>query len=314
MRHRSGRPVVVTGAAGFIGQQVVAELVRRGRSAVALDRQPWPGPLPDGVREAQVDLVRADPVITEVLDSSAGVIHLAGRPGVRDTSPGVEHDRTRDNVLATCRVLAATPADIPLVVASSSSVYGGSGGRPSRETDPLRPRGGYARSKVLAEAACDSRLSSGAPLTVVRPFTVVGTGQREDMAVARWLRAAAEGRALPVFGSLERSRDLTDVREVSAALVDLLGIGYAGHLNLASGTPRTLADITDAVARAVGLEHVAVDLRPAPVDDPPATHADTTRLREVLERVLPLDLDRVVAEAAASVLGPAPPRRSYLVS
>ena len=92
-------------------------------------------------------------------------------------------------MLTTRHVLAAATG--PVLAASSSSVYGGSlGGRASHEDDDLRPVGGYARSKVAAEALCAEHRDAGEAVCVVRPFTVVGPGQRPDMAVDRWLRAA----------------------------------------------------------------------------------------------------------------------------
>jgi hypothetical protein len=73
-------------------------------------------------------------------------------PGCVMPGPGVDGLRYRDNVLAAERVLRAVPPSVPVVVASSSSVYGGAlhGGRlhPSRESDPLRPCGPAAATRA----------------------------------------------------------------------------------------------------------------------------------------------------------------------
>ena len=159
--------VVVTGAAGFLGRALVASLAVDGIPVVAVDRRPPPdGP---GVTALRADLLDRDPAVTEALRRADAVFHLAGRPGVRDTGAAADAARTRDNVHATAAVLATVPPGPPLVVTSSSSVYGGAAGRPSRESDPLRPLGGYARSKVAVE-----RLCAGRPVAVLRPFTVAG--------------------------------------------------------------------------------------------------------------------------------------------
>jgi nucleoside-diphosphate-sugar epimerase len=291
-------PVVVTGAAGFIGSAVVSRLLEVGEQVVAIDRLPV---LRAGVTTVRADLCDGEPAVQGALRAADSVIHLAGCPGVRDRAPGVQRRRRRDNVDATRAVLAATPADVPVVVASSSSVYGGARhGRASREGDPCHPVGGYAASKVRAERLCVSRLDRGAPLVVARPFTVVGEGQRPDMALSRWIAAARRGRPLRVLGSLDRTRDFTDVRDVARALIALRGSG--GVVNVGAGSPRSLRDAIGAVAVVLEVEPV-VDVVPAAPEEVPDTWADTSRLAELTGFVPRTDLvDAVARVAGASAL------------
>jgi nucleoside-diphosphate-sugar epimerase len=295
--------VVVTGSSGFVGRTVVAELARRGRAVVAVDRRPAPaGVAGDGPSPLVLtgDLLHRDELVDAALDAASAVIHLAGCPGVRDDVPDVGRRRHRDNVLATARVLASVPAHVPVVVASSSSVYGGSTGRPSRESDRPAPRGGYARSKLAVEDLCARRAAAAGRVTVVRPFTVVGEGQRPDMAVARWLAAAYADRPLEVYGSLERTRDLTDVRGIARVLATLAEPGCAptGVLNVGTGRPHTLAEVVDAVAEATG-RAVRTRLTPAETVEPADTWADTARLRSVVGFVPRTDLCDVVRRQLA---------------
>jgi len=285
--------VVVTGSAGFVGAAVVRALRRAGHDCVGLDRRPGDGLTTDLV----ADLLEQDPAADAALREAAGVVHLAARAGVRDAEPGIDAARRRDNVEATDRVLALVPPDRPLVVTSSSSVYGGAHGHPCRETDPLQPRGGYARSKVEVEQLCARR---GGAVVVVRPFTVLGEGQRPDMALARWAEQARAGRPLTVLGSLDRTRDVTDVRTVAAVLVRLLELGGQGTVNVGSGRPRSLAALVAAVARAVGTA-VEVAVQPATVEEPPDTLADVRRLHRLVGRCAPLDLDDAVGRAVRTL-------------
>jgi nucleoside-diphosphate-sugar epimerase len=213
----------------------------------------------------------------------------------------VERRRRRDNVEATQALLAATPIDVPVVVASSSSVYGGARyGRASRESDPCHPVGGYAASKVRAERLCAARVDVGAPLAVARPFTVVGEGQRPDMALSRWITAVRRGRPLRVLGSLDRTRDFTDVREVARALAALRGA--AGVVNVGAGSPRSLRDAVDAVGAVLGVDPV-VEVVPAAPEEVPDTWADPSHLAELTGIVPVTDLvDAVARIADASVL------------
>jgi nucleoside-diphosphate-sugar epimerase len=303
--------VVVTGSSGFVGRALVAELTRRGCSVVAIDRRPAPAdPVPQGSRPLVLtgDLLHRDELMDVAFGSADAVVHLAGCPGVRDDTADVARRRHRDNVLATARVLAAVPTDVPVVVASSSSVYGGSSGRPSLESDPLAPRGGYARSKVAVEDLCARRAATGGRVTVVRPFTVVGEGQRPDMAIVRWAGAALAGRPLEVFGSLERTRDFTDVREVVRVLAALADPALAptGVLNLGTGRPRSLAELVDAVAFATGTDPVT-RVTPAAEVEPADTWADTDALRRAVGIVPATDLRDVVRRAVATQVVPRGP-------
>lgn len=296
----SPRPgVLVTGAAGFLGRHVVEALVQRGHRVTGLDRRAW------------VPCPGEDRVVTDLLDAEAApllaradaVVHLAGCPGVRDDRPDSDRWRWRDNVLAGERVLATAAASTPLVVASSSSVYGGAGAAtspsPCHEEDPRRPRGGYARSKAALEDLCRARADAGGHVAVLRPFTVAGEGQRPDMALARWIAAARTGAAVQVFGSLARRRDVTDVRMVAEVFCRALETGLTGTCNVGTGRTHTLATMLDAVAEAVG-RHPPVEVVPAAVEEVPTTMADTRRLAARLGVVPTTDLYDLVARQAAS--------------
>lgn len=289
--------VVVTGAAGFIGRHVVAALLDAGHRVTGIDRRRWV-PLP-GEQATTSDLL--DPDIGPRLGRAAAVVHLAGCPGVRDARPDADRWRLRDNVLAGQAVLGAVPLTTPLVVTSSSSVYGGAGTpwapRACREDDARAPRGGYARSKAILEDACQAARASGRRVGILRPFTVAGEGQRPDMALARWIGAVREGRPVHVFGSLERRRDVTDVRDVARAVVAALEADLDGLCNVGSGTTHRLGDLVAAVTEAVGrpADVRVVDAGPAEVA---ATRADTSRCRALLGFVPRTDLQALVARQA----------------
>jgi nucleoside-diphosphate-sugar epimerase len=290
--------IVVTGSSGFIGRQLVEHLRQRAHRVVGIDR------LAQGGSEQLVaDVSEPDADARAALAEADAVVHLAGCPGVRDRSPDVGYRRWRDNVVATEQVLAATPHRTPVVVASSSSVYGGSrAGRPSAEHDRLRPVGGYARSKHVVEQACAARRARGGHVTIVRPFTVVGPGQRADMALARWMAAAASGRPLDVYGSLERRRDFTDVRAVVRALALLTELDPT-VLNLGAGRSRSLGELVAAVRARFGDTGLVVTRRPG--GEPDETLADTTRSGDVLGFSLHTDLHGVIAaQATAARLAP----------
>lgn len=319
---------VVTGAAGFIGRALVSRLLDTGTHVIGIDREPYepsqrsrasltelssfaspPARCGSSSRASltvlKADLLDDDEMVRTALETADVVFHLAACPGVRDDRPDVEMHRHRDNVLATAAVLAAVPYRTLVVVTSSSSVYGGStDGRPCAETDRLRPQGGYARSKVRVERLCEERLGAGGTVTIARPFTVVGEGQRPDMALAQWIVAARDGRPLRVLGSLDRTRDLTDVRDAAYALVALAERGVRGVVNVGTGAGQTLRAMVAAVAETLDVDVETVHV-PAAAREVPATLADITRLRQSTGFVPVTDLRDVVARQVACASAPA---------
>jgi nucleoside-diphosphate-sugar epimerase len=301
--------VVVTGSTGFIGQTTVRTLLDAGYDVIGVDRRPWswagPPAMPahpaasERLTVLTADLLDRDERVRHALATAHAVIHLAGCPGVRDGGPDVGQRRHRDNVLSTQVVLDLVPARTPLVVASSSSVYGGSvSGRPCRESDPLRPKGGYAESKRRAENLCGDRLRAGGLVAFARMFTVAGERQRSDMALSRWIAAARAGQPLPVYGSLARTRDITDVRDAARALIALAEHGVRGPVNVGTGVGHPLRTLIDVMATVLGVR-LTTTVTPAHPDEVADTLADVERLRELVGFVPITDLADLIARQAA---------------
>lgn len=299
--------LVVTGAAGFIGRHVVRTATGRGATVTGLDREPAPRGLP-AAHWIRAELSEPDAVVTGALAATDGVIHLAGCPGVRTDDADVGQRRYRDNFLAGARVLAATPPGTPLVVVSSSSVYGGAGPparpRPCHEEDGLDPQGGYAWSKAALEALARRRADTGGRVVIARPFTVAGPGQRPDMAIARWIDALRHDRPAVLLGGPARRRDVTDVRQVAAALVELATDPADGILNLGTGTSHRLDTMIAAVARVLDVTP-RIEHRPAAPVEVATTLADPGRLERLHGIRLETDLERLVRDQVTASRAPA---------
>ena len=202
--------ILVTGTAGFIGNEIALRLLDRGERVVGVDNlTPYYDVALKQARlarlvgssdfvEACIDL--ADRAATARLFAEhkpRRVIHMAAQPGVR-YSLEHPHDYADSNltgflnILEGCRVVGVEH----LVYASSSSVYGGNAKIPFSEHDAANhPVSLYAATKRANElmAHCYAHLY-GFPATGLRFFTVYGPWGRPDMAPMLFAKAITEGR------------------------------------------------------------------------------------------------------------------------
>jgi len=223
-----------------------------------------------------------------------GVIHLAAKAGVRP-SLADPMGYMRTNVLGTTAVLEAARKAMPtasdnqdgpgrcerIVLASSSSVYGNNTIVPfSEDHDVSGPISPYAASKRACEliAHTHSHLTK-MPTGCLRFFTVFGPRQRPDLAIRLFLRLAAKGEPITMYGTGDSSRDYTFVddivRGVLSAYDRIPKFGYR-IWNVGGSHPMSLSDMIGTIAGAVGRE-VKIDHRPARPGDVQQTYADVAR-------------------------------------
>jgi len=283
--------LLVTGAAGFIGKHLLAHLAgspNRPKHVIGLDLRG--GTSTPDIEWLDCDLTN-EASVREALGRVRpdGVVHLAGLTGGKHGLGAY----FRANVLACANVLAAsTSLDRPprILVVGSAAMYGVTEGD-YVVVDEARPLVGttpYGVSKILQEkwALLYSQVRS-LPVVCVRPFNIMGPGQPESLVPAAFLRQVADvvaGRARDVLcGNLETQRDFLDVRDVAAAMWDLMtsGVDVEGQVfNIASGEPLGIREILDACI-ALGGRDVPVRQDPARLRkvDVPVIVGDATKLR-----------------------------------
>lgn len=280
--------VVVTGAAGFIGSHLADQLLADGHDVIGVDC--FTGYYDRSRKEANVaaarahqrfDLLETDLAVddpAEVLVGADAVFHLAAQPGVRRSWGTEFHSYLRNNLQATQRLFEALRRrPVPVVFASSSSIYGDAARLPVLEEEKPCPLSPYAATKLAGEqlAVLYGR-EYGVPVMRVRYFTVYGPRQRPDMAFDRFLSAARAGNRLEVFGDGCQSRDFTFVTDAVAATVAAFN-GTAGRAyNVGGGSIVNLNQVISLIGDLVGAEP-EVDWRPRARGDVVHTAADTTR-------------------------------------
>lgn len=305
-------PILVTGAAGFIGFHVAQRLVGEGAEVVGVDNlTPYYDPALKEARLAQLGtrpgfvLERADladeATTHEIFlrHRPGRVVHLAAQPGVRrslvEPRPYVTANVVAFlNVLEECRHGRVDH----LVYASSSSVYGGNRKLPFSERDAVdHPVSLYAATKKADElmAHAYSHLY-GLPATGLRFFTVYGPWGRPDMAVYAFTDAIARGRPIEVAHGGRVWRDFTYVDDVVEGVLRLLdrparpdpcfnplrpnpATSPAPHrvYNIGGDRPEELNRLISLIEAALGRRATRIE-RPLPPGDVLETRADTADL------------------------------------
>jgi len=276
---------VVTGAAGFIGSHLTEALLADGHDVVAIDSfNDYYEPAQKEENAAGFDVARLDLAEDELaLDGFDGVFHLAGQPGVRSFGP-VFDEYVRRNLIATQRVFdSAARANVRVVFASSSSVYGDAESYPTSEDAPPSPISPYGITKLGCEQLAYAYTNAfGLDAVVLRYFTVYGPRQRPDMAFARIVDALARGASFELYGDGLQSRSFTFVADVVAATATAMERAAAGTLyNVGGGAEATMRDAIAALEAASGRTLELVE-RPAAAGDVRRTAADTTRIERDL--------------------------------
>jgi UDP-glucuronate 4-epimerase len=299
MAQTSGdRPILVTGAAGFIGSHVTSALLARGQRVVGLDnfdpfydRRFKERNLTEAGARAKTgsafEFVEGDICDQEKLGAlmarsrPQGVIHLAAKAGVRPSlKDPVGYART--NVLGTAAILeeARRAGCDRVVMASSSSVYGNSPTVPFSEAqDVNNPISPYAATKKACELIGFTHWHlTKMPTACLRFFTVFGPRQRPDLAIAMFLRKISQGETISLFGE-GTSRDYTFVDDIVAGvLASYDRIDQHGYRvwNLGGSHPTSLEEMVATIARVVGRQPV-IELGPMQPGDVQRTWADLTR-------------------------------------
>jgi nucleoside-diphosphate-sugar epimerase len=285
---------LVTGAAGFIGARVAAQLLDQGDAVVGVDdlNDAYDVRLKEwrlanlearhGFTFRRMDIADRE-AVDGLFDSAGyeGVINLAARAGVRQSveDPWIYLET---NATGTLNLLGACVRHgVPkFVLASTSSLYGADNPRPySEDANTDRPLSPYAASKKAAEAMCHTfHYLHGLDVTVLRYFTVYGPGGRPDMSLFRFVQWISEGRPVTVFGDGRQERDFTYVDDVARGTIAALApMGYE-IINLGSDQPVPLIEAVRLVEEFSGRQ-ARIEYRPRHPADVLATWANIDKAK-----------------------------------
>ncbi len=274
--------VLVTGASGFIGLPLAAELARRGAEVHALSRRRSPPPLP-GVRWHEADLADGAGVADLLCElAPERLVHLAWC---------MEHGhywRAPENVAWVEWSLNLVRAFVRhggrrLLVLGTCAEYGWSSAtEPLRESrSPIAPATLYGAAKdALRRVAGAYAEQEGVELAWARPFFLYGPRERPERLVASTVRSLSAGEPVST-GAGARVRDFLHVQDAAGALAALLDSPVTGAVNVASGVGVRVDEVVEHLAWLLGRpELVRRETLPDRPGEPPLLVADVARLRE----------------------------------
>jgi len=309
-------PILVTGAAGFIGFHVAQRLLADGRSVIGIDNlNAYYDPKLKQARLAELgrhgafrfhklDLNDRDGMAALFAEHRfAQVVHLAAQAGVRHslTAP---HDYIDSNISGFLNVLEGCrhAHTRHLLYASSSSVYGANSKMPFRVSQNVdHPLSLYGASKKANELMAHAYAHLfGLPVTGLRFFTVYGPWGRPDMAMWLFASAILAGQPIKLFNRGDMRRDFTFVDDVAISVVKLIDHVPQGNAawsgddpdpassrapwrvyNIGNHTPVDLMEVVRLLETALGKTAIA-ELMPMQPGDVRETCADVEALQKAV--------------------------------
>ncbi|MFC7518193.1 GDP-mannose 4,6-dehydratase [Herbaspirillum sp. GCM10030257] len=293
--------VLLTGANGFTGKYVRAELEAAGYSVC--------GALVGAARgshETTLDITSLDDcrrVIDKVRPDF--LVHLAAISFVAHADADAFY---RVNVIGTMNLLQAigdtgTPVK-RVLVASSANVYGNATAGVIAETQPPQPVNHYAASKLAMEHLVRT-WSDRLPIVISRPFNYTGVGQQPNFLVPKIVSHFASNASVIELGNLDVERDFSDVRMVAHAYHGLLENDCAGEtVNVCTGQPYSLRSIIEMMQEIAGYQ-IEVRVNPAFVrqSEVKTLVGSPDKLRSIVPDLNPIPLQETLRWMYAAGIG-----------
>jgi UDP-glucose 4-epimerase len=304
---------LVTGGAGFIGSNLARALLEAGHDVRVLDN------FSTGSRKnlegLDVEIVEGELRSYERVHNAVRGVEVVFHLGALGSVPRSVQDPLTSsavNIEGTLNVLLAARdgGARRVVFSSSTSVYGSSAARPTREDQPPDPISPYGVAKLAAERYCISFSRVYEPLetVVLRYFNVFGPRQSPDSQYAAvvplFIRAIAAGKPITIHGDGEQSRDFTYVDNVVAATMSAADApGASGRaFNVAGGSPATVNHVAETLGQIIG-KPVEKRFEPRRSGDIRDSWADLSAAREVLGFDPSVTLEEGLRRTAEALLG-----------
>ncbi len=277
---------LVTGGAGFIGTNIIKQLLEQGHQVRVIDNYSGGKKeerMQPGVEYLEGDIRNMDD-LKKAMEGIDGVFHTAAIPRMPYS---VEHpqETNENNATGTLNVLvAARDAGVKrLVYSASSSAYGDQPVMPLVETMKTQPLSPYGLQKYIGEEYC--RLFSelyNFETVSLRYFNVYGPYMDPEgayaLVIGKFLKQKKAGEPMTVCGDGEYYRDYTNVFDIARANLLAMTSEKAGNgevINVGNGSPHSVNQLVELI----GGDFINIDAR---AGDPRRTEADNRKAKEFL--------------------------------
>lgn len=255
--------VLVTGGAGFIGSNIVRQLVADGHDVTVLDNL-LSGHRSNLVPFSQINFIQGDTrdeaMVAKAIEGAEVVFHLAASVGNKRSIDYPLID-AGINVIGTINVLeAARKAGVRKIVASSSAgIFGELKTLPIREDHPIEPDTPYGCTKLCMEKECLSYAKLyDLEVICLRYFNVYGPNQRYDAygnVIPIFAFKMLKNEQLTIFGDGEQTRDFVNVGDVVQANIKAArSKGVSGAFNIGSGGRITINNLVALLQQVTGIK------------------------------------------------------------
>ena len=291
--------IIVTGGAGFIGSNLIDELLLTGKYEVTCidnfdnfyDRKLKELNITSHLKDPNYKLIDADicdfnRLNNELKGNFDSIVHLAAKAGVR---PSLEHPISYQQVnvvgLQTILELAKIKGINQFVFASSSSVYGVNKRFPwDEQIHDLQPISPYATSKIAGEwlGRCHAALTD-MNFVALRFFTVFGPRQRPDLAINKFVSSIQKGIPIEMYGNGSTSRDYTFVKDIVAGITAAITYNDSKFevFNIGNSYPIKLSELIATIEEVLGMKAI-IKVMPEQIGDVPHTLADISKAKLLL--------------------------------
>ena len=279
----------VTGGAGFIGSNLVKNLVERGNEIIVIDN------LNTGKKKNvkknlkkinffEVD-IRDFSTIEDIMKNVDGIFHEAALASVQDSFriPDKFFDvnvKGTENIFKIGKKLG-----IKVVYASSSSVYGSPISIPIKENDDKNPINPYAKTKLENDKMAEKYAKNGLKVIGLRYFNVFGPGQSKEYAgvIKLFLERIQQGLSPLINGDGLQVRDFVYIDDVVNANILAMESNIDGEFfNIGTGTTISVLDLANMIIKFSGLKLKPIHRLAVP-GDVRATQADITKAKTMLK-------------------------------
>jgi len=278
---------IVTGGAGFIGNNIVRQLLRQNHTPIVIDNL-YRGNI-ENISALDVEFHKVDirdfNQLRDILKNSDGIFHEAALTDVQESFTR-QQEYIDVNVKGTENIFRiAKEFDLKVVYASSSSIYGNPKKIPIKENSERNPINPYGKTKLDDELLAEKYSKDNVSIIGLRYFNVYGKGQTDSYAgvITKFINRLKQGKSPIIFGSGTQLRDFIFVEDVALANIAAMQSNVKnGFFNIGTGITSSIQHLAKIMIELSGLK-LEPQYEKALDGDVQSSQADTSLTESMLK-------------------------------